>query len=110
MFERMRQAEIRIAEVTAFLAAKPDASPMWNDVDTQSAARQIRSRINARRGARLELIKPTWRLQRDQASVSADYRCRTTGDGVGKGRLDVQLVWREGMWLVRGIELAGPAA
>jgi hypothetical protein len=109
MFERMRQAELRVAQVTAYLAAKPGAAPLWNDIRTQAEAQQVRGRINARRGAKLELIKPTWRLQRDNASLSADYRCRTAGDGEGEGRLDVDLVWREGMWLVRGVVLA-PAA
>lgn len=109
MLERMRQAEHRVAQVTAYLAAKPGAAPLWNDPQTESQAERLRIRINARRGAKLELTKPSWRLQRDSASLSADYRCRTAGGGVGQGRLDVQLVWREGLWLVRGVDLA-PAA
>lgn len=109
LLERMRQAEHRVAQVTAYLAAKPGAAPLWNDPQTEAVALQLREQINARRGARIELSKPAWRLQRDSASLSADYRCRTAGGGVGQGRLDVQLVWREGLWLVRGVDLA-PAA
>lgn len=109
LLERMRQAERRVAQVTAYLAARPGAAPLWNDPGTEAEASRARARINARRGAALELSKPAWRLQRDNASLSADYRCRMAGGGVGEGRLDVQLVWREGLWLVRGIDLA-PAA
>lgn len=109
LLERMRQAERRVAQVTAYLAARPGAAPLWNDPATEAEASRARARINARRGAELELSKPAWRLQSDNASLSADYRCRRAGGGVGEGRLDVQLVWREGLWLVRGIDLA-PAA
>lgn len=109
MLERMRQAERRVAQVTAYLAAKPGAAPLWNDTQTEFDAERVRDRINVRRGSKLELSKPSWRLQRENASLSADYRCRTATGGVGEGRLDVQLVWREGLWLVRGVDLA-PAA
>src|SRR5690606_33450346 len=108
MVERMRLAEKRMAQVTVYLAAKPGAAPMWNDPQTEAAARQARAQIRPRRGAKLELIEPQWRLQRDNASISAGYKVRSDG-GAGEGRLDVQLVWREGLWLVRGVELA-PAA
>ena len=106
--ERMRQAEKRVAQVTAYLAARPGAAPLWNDPQAKAAALQARARIRPHQGARLELIEPQWRLQRDSASVSAGYTVRSDG-GAGQGRLDVQLVWREGLWLVRGVELA-PAA
>ncbi len=106
--ERMRLAEKRVAQVTAYLAAQPGAAPLWNDPQTETAAQQARARIKPRQGAKLELIQPQWRLQRDSASISAGYRVRSDG-GAGQGRLDVQLVWREGLWLVRGVELA-PAA
>jgi hypothetical protein len=109
MLERMRQAERRVAQVTAYLAAKPGAAPLWNDTQTEFDAERVRERINARHGAKLELSKTSWRLQHDSAKLSADYRCRTAGGGVGEGRLDVQLVWREGLWLVRSVDLA-PAA
>lgn len=105
---RMQQAEKRMAQVTAYLAAKPGAAPLWNDPAAEAAARQVRERIKPQRGARLELIQPQWRLQRDNASLSTGYRVRSDG-GAGRGTLDVQLVWREGLWLVRGVELA-PAA
>ena len=109
LLERMRAAERRVAQVTAYLAAKPGAAPLWNDTQTEFDAERVRDRINVRRGSRLELSKPSWRLQRENASLSVDYRCRTATGGVGEGRLDVQLVWREGLWLVRGVDLA-PAA
>ena len=106
--ERMRLAEKRVAQVTAYLAAQPGAAPLWNDPQTETAAQQARARIKPRQGAKLELIQPQWRLQRESASLSAGYKVRSDG-GAGEGRLDVQLVWREGLWLVRSVDLA-PAA
>jgi hypothetical protein len=108
LVERMRLAEKRMAQVTEYLAARPGAAPLWNDPQTEAAAKQARAQIRPRRGAKLELIQPQWRLQKDNASISAGYKVRSDG-GAGQGRLDVQLVWREGLWLVRGVELA-PAA
>ena len=79
-----------------------------DDPQAEAAARQARARIRPRRGAKLELIEPQWRLQKDNASISAGYKVRSDGDA-GQGRLDVHLVWREGLWLVCGVELAAAA-
>src|SRR5690606_16293588 len=98
LVERMRLAEKRMAQVTEYLAARPGAAPLWNDPQTEAAARQARAQIRPRRGAKLELIEPQWRLQKDSASISAGYKVGSDG-GAGEGRLDVQLVWREGLWL-----------
>jgi hypothetical protein len=109
ILERMRQAEQRVAQVAAYLSAKPGAAPMWNDPQTEAEAARLRAQLNARKGSKLELTRPAWRLQRDNASLSADYRCRSADDGPCQGRLDVKLVWREGLWLVRDVGL-GPSA
>jgi hypothetical protein len=109
MFNRMRQAEQRVAQVAAYLAAKPGAAPMWNDPQTAAQAARLRTQLNARKGSKLELTRPAWRLQADSASLSADYRCRSAGSDPCEGRLDVKLVWREGLWLVRDVGL-GPSA
>jgi hypothetical protein len=109
MFNRMRLAEQRVAQVAAYLAAKPGAAPMWNDPQTEAQAARLRTQLNARKGTKLELARPAWRLQPDNASLSADYRCRSAGSEPCQGRLDVELVWREGLWLVRDVGL-GPSA
>jgi hypothetical protein len=109
MLQRMQQAEHRLAQVVAYLANRPGAAPMWNDPSIEAEAKRARTELNPRKGSKMELDKTAWRLQRDSASVSADYRCRTAGGGVGAGRLDVQLIWREGLWLVRSVDLV-PAA
>ena len=106
LLERMHQAEQRVAQVTAYLAAEPGAAPLWNDVQTQAAAERVRNRISTKGGA-FEFAPPAWNLQRDNATLSVDYQC--AGCRVSRGRIDVQLVWREGLWLVRGVGLA-PAA
>jgi hypothetical protein len=104
LIERMHQAEVRVAQLAAYLVAQPDAAPLWNDVQTQSAADRVRDRIAGGRGARLELATPSWQLRPGTATYSADYRCRTCR--LQKGRLDVDLVWRAGFWLVRGVYTA----
>lgn len=109
MLDRMRQAERRVAQVAAYLAAKPGAAPIWNDPAAEAEAAQLRARLNARKGSKLELSRPNWRLQADSASLSADYRCRSAGNEPCQGRLDVKLVWREGLWFVRTVGL-GPSA
>lgn len=106
---RMRMAEERVAEVTAYLASRPGASPAWNDPKVQADAERFRQILDARKGSRLDLGRPSWRLSSERASVTADYRCRSASRSPCEGRLDVGLVWREGMWLVRTVAL-GPAA
>lgn len=101
--DRMRKAELRLGQVTAYLASSPDAAPLWNDAAIAEQAAQLRKRFTRQTGCP-EVDGETWRLHRDNAHASAAWRCRNT-----RGRLDVELVWREGMWLVRGIDLA-PAA
>ena len=106
---RLPLAEQRITQLTGYLAARPGAVPLWDNVQAMSETNDARQRINARKGSRLELGRPAWRMRPEQADLSADYRCRS-GDGAPcGGRLEVTLVWREGLWLVHGITL-GPSA
>ena len=105
LLTRMQLAQSRFAELTAYLAAQPGAAPPWSDSDSQTAADRVRDRM-AVHGI-LQFDPPNWRVQMDNARLNVDYRCNKCA--VRKGRLDVQLVWREGLWQVRGIDLA-PAA
>jgi DnaJ-domain-containing protein 1 len=107
LLDRMRKAERRVAEVAAYLSASPGAAPLWNDVQAQTEADRLRRRLGVRDGAPLQLLAPNWQLRPTDASYSATYRCDRCG--VGEGRLEVRLVWREGLWLVRDIEM-GPSA
>lgn len=107
LLERMQKAEQRVAQLTAYLSAQPGAAPLWNDPKTAQDAERIRKRIAAGQGNAFELASPNWQLQRDNATFNVDYRC--SGCRVRQGRLDVELVWREGLWLVRGVGLAPSA-
>jgi hypothetical protein len=107
LLDRMHKAEQRVAQVTAYLSATPGASPMWNDVRTQVDADRVRQRLALRQGEALQLAMPNWQLRPDNASFSGTYRCARCG--IREGRLEVKLVWREGLWLVRGVDL-GPSA
>ena len=107
LLERMRKAEQRVAQVTAYLAADPRAAPLWNDIQTQASADRVRAQIAVAKGSRLNLVKPNWRLQTDNATLNVQYQCDSCQ--VPNGRLDVSLVWRQGLWLVRGVDLAPSA-
>jgi curved DNA-binding protein CbpA len=107
LLDRMHKAEQRVAQVAAYLSATPGASPLWNDVRTQADADRLRRRLAGRQGAALQLLAPNWQLRPDDASYSSPWRCDRCG--MGEGRLEVRLVWREGLWLVRSVGL-GPSA
>lgn len=106
---RLPLAEQRVAQLAGYLASRPEAVPLWDNVQAMTETNQARQRLNVRKGSKLELSGRAWRMRPEQASLSADYRCRSYSDGPCNGRLEVTLVWREGLWLVRGIVL-GPAA
>ena len=107
LIDRMRKAEQRVAQVAAYLSSIPGAAPLWNDVRTQADADRIRRRLSVRQGSALRLLAPNWQLQPGDASFSSPYRCDRCA--MDEGHLDVQLVWREGLWLVRGVGV-GPSA
>jgi hypothetical protein len=107
LLERMHKAEQRVAQVAAYLSATPGAAPLWNDVRTQADADRLKRRIAVRQGSALQLLAPDWQLRPTDASYSGTYRC--DGCDNRQVRLQVQLVWREGLWLVRGVGL-GPSA
>lgn len=106
---RLPLAEQRVAQLAGYLASRPEAVPLWDNVQAMTETNQARQRLNVRKGSKLELSGRAWRMRPEQASLSADYRCRSYSDGPCNGRLEVTLVWREGLWLVRGIVL-GPSA
>ena len=104
LLDRMRKAEQRVTQVAAYLAATPGAAPLWNDVRTQGSADRLRQQLAAGQGGVLLFAAPNWQLRPDNASFSGTYRCARCG--IPEGRLNVQLIWREGLWLVRGVGLA----
>lgn len=106
---RLPLAEQRVAQLAGYLASQPRAVPLWDNVQAMTETNQARDRINVRKGSRLELGRPAWRMRPEQATLNTDYRCRSSDDNPCGGRLEVTLVWREGLWLVRGVTL-GPSA
>ena len=107
LLDRMRKAEQRVAQVAAYLSETPGAAPLWNDVQTQAEADRLKQWLAVRKGSSLHLLAPDWQLRPADASYNGTYRCE--GCGSDPVRLKVQLVWREGLWLVRGVGL-GPSA
>jgi hypothetical protein len=108
VLQRMRLAEQRVNQVVGYLGARPGAVPMWNDPGVEAQATRLREQLNARSGT-LELTSPAWRVRADRASLDAGYRCRPASGGSCEGRFVVDLVWREGLWLVRDVSVAPSA-
>lgn len=106
---RLPMAEQRVAQLAGYLASQHKAVPLWDNVHAMTETNLARDRINARKGSRIELGRPVWRMRPEQATFNTDYRCRKDDGGSCKGSLEVTLVWREGLWLVRGVSI-GPSA
>lgn len=100
---RFPLARERVAEVTGYLVSLPRAVPLWDSVQALAETNEARHRLNANNGTALELAGPVWRMWPDRATFNVSYSCRpATGASCG-GRLEVLLVWREGLWLVRSV-------
>jgi hypothetical protein len=108
ILKRMRLAEQRVDQVVGYLGARQGAVPMWNDPGVEAQAARLREALNVRSGS-LELTGPAWKMRADSASLAAGYRCRPLAKGPCEGRFVVELVWREGLWLVRDVSLAPSA-
>ncbi len=107
LVERVRLARQRAREVTAYIS-DPQARtpPVWNDLDTQQHAEGLRRDFQAAGvNKRLALQRPDWRISRDDARLEAAYRCSGRCSDGDHGVLRMQLGWRNGMWLVRELEM-----
>jgi hypothetical protein len=104
-FVRLQLAQRRADEVVRYLGQRRDAVPLWNAPGAQAEADSALERLNARPGS-LEVSQANWRIGTDHASLEAIYRCRHANTAPCQGRVAVELVWREGLWLVRGVRLA----
>lgn len=107
---RMELAHQRVKEVATYFGRFHSVPPpVWNDATGQTGAERQRNALHDR--ARLpsagdfEVDAPTWRMSGVSAALNAGYRLRT-GRGVSEsGRLSLDMVWREKMWLVTRVEL-----
>lgn len=107
---RMELAHQRVMEVATYFGRFHSVPPpVWNDATGQIGAERQRNALHDR--ARLpsagdfEVDAPTWRMSGVSAALNAGYRLRT-GRGVSEsGRLSLDMVWREKMWLVTRVEL-----
>lgn len=107
LVEQVRLARQRADEVTAFLS-DPQARtpPVWNDPGIQMHAEGLRSTLQAG-GARkrIALQQPDWRISSSTARLQAAYRCTNRCSDGEHGVLRLQMAWRNGMWLVRELEI-----
>ncbi len=110
-FARFDLARQRIGEVAAYLGnARLKPPPVWNDVRGQMNAEQQRAALLERNQARasggFEVETPIWKISKEAAALSADYRLRRGSSVAERGRIVMDMIWREKMWLVTRVELS----
>lgn len=106
----MQQAEASLRKAIAYLADPAGVPPpLWNDPRAaEGGADQhagLRARLPAERATRIELSGSHWVLGEDRASFGADYTALAGRSGAEQGRLSLELVRREELWLVADLRL-----
>ena len=100
----MQEAQASLQSTLAFLSSRSSAPPLWNDPRAAEEANRLRDALHARgRVRRMDVSASHWVLREDEARFGASYG--TGARGGEHGRLDLQLVRREGRWLVAGVRL-----
>lgn len=100
----MQEAQASLRSTLAFLATPDGTPPLWNDPRAADDANRTRDALHARgRVRRMALSDTHWVMRNDEAQLRAQYA--TGGRRGEQGRLALQLVRREGRWLVAGVRL-----
>jgi len=106
--ERLRLAQRRGQEVTRYLGNPTDqAPPIWHSVAALDEATELRERLDDGRSRLLRRVRfddAQWRIGGENARMTAAIRRGSRAEG---GMLQVDLVWRDGMWLVEHVEAEG---
>jgi len=108
---KMDLARQRIGEVAAYLGnPRLQPPPVWNDVHGQVGAEQQRAallqRSQSRTGGDFIVETTTWQMSRDAAALIADYHLLRGRNVFESGRIAMDMVWREQMWLITRVELS----
>lgn len=107
---RLDLAQECFLQVATYLAnPRAPLPPIWHDLQGILDAERQRTALYARatkggRG-RLQFDPPVWRLSEHEASASTHYRLLDRGGVAESGRLQLELVWRDRMWLVKRLQL-----
>ena len=107
---RINLARQRSEEIAIYFSnARLQTPPVWNDVRGETDAEIQRTALFARNKshpANSFLIEtPVWRMSNNAAALSADYSLRRGSNVSESGKLSLDMVWREQMWLVTHIEI-----
>lgn len=101
-FARVQSARLTGEQLLTYLGtARSAVPPIWSSPAVEEAALRLRNRIHAQGRARL--AAPRWRVGVDEAELaSTTIRAGAAG---GNEQLTARLRWRDGYWLVTGVEL-----
>ncbi len=107
---RMDLARQRIGEVAAYLGnPRSQPPPVWNDVHGQLGAEQQRAallqRSQSHAGGDFIVETAAWQISRNAVALNADYHLLRGRNVFESGRIAMDMVWREQMWLITRVEL-----
>lgn len=106
--DRLLMAQRRGEEVTSYLGSRSgQAPPIWHSLTALDEAAELRERLkdgHLRLFRRVRFEEPQWRIGGETARMTAGIR---RGGGAPSGVLQVDMVWRDGMWLVEHVEAGG---
>jgi hypothetical protein len=105
----LQQAEASLRRAVAYLADPARSPPpLWNSVRAAEGGADQQAGLRARLPApapQIELSGNHWVLGEDRARFGADYTARAGRAGSETGRISLELVRREQLWLVADLRL-----
>lgn len=101
-FARVQSARSTGEQLLDYIGSPHSAvPPIWSSPGVEEAARRLRDRLHAQ--ARTRLAAPRWRVGGDEAVLEST--AARAGETVPNEQLTARLRWRDGYWLVTGVEM-----
>ena len=101
-FARVQSARLTGAQLLDYLGRpRKAAPPIWSSPAVEMDAARLRQQLHM--DGRVRLAEPHWRIGVDEAVLES--AALVTGGAARGGQVTARLRWREGYWLVTGIEM-----